>query len=72
MVAVVSRVPGYLGGVLWYLGKWGGWGGSGGVKGPKNNKNKDVDLRITMPQVAGKKVFFIQSSFGWSYDGPVP
>ena len=44
-------------------GGWGGWvgwggsggsGGSGGVKGPKNKNKKDVDLRMTMPQAAGK------------------
>ena len=31
-----------------------------GVKGPNKNKNKDVGLRMTMPQVAGKK-----NTFGW-------
>ena len=25
------------------------------VKGPKSNNNKDVGLRMTMPQAAGKK-----------------
>ena len=29
-----------------------------GVKGPNKNKNKDVGLRMTMPQVSGKKKYF--------------
>ena len=45
------------------MGWWGGWGGSGGsggVKGPKNKK--DVDLRMTMPQAAGKNIKKCQNS----------
>ena len=28
-----------------------------GVKGPNKKNNKDVGLRMTMPQAAGKKIF---------------